>query len=352
MTRKPGVQCNKSMKRTLQYTAGIFVVALIALFICYAIRAIQFACMSVSSTSTRIIDDFSSKNTGALALDVPLALPKLKKGIMYTGARDRRYYALYICYFYRGETDQANRAIQDAYRLSPANPIYAMMYGLQIKMAGRNREARDFFLQQERRTGRSLTWDVMVAGIDMSIQDYSDARPLWEGMLNATPAPSTLDKSMALAELGECYLYQGNQNAAIDCLNQSIESAPTVINHTLLGEAHLKLYNPRASVGEFDLALKVNPRYDRALYLKGLALSRLGNEHSAIELFKNALISNMARTRMNDDEGGDFYLQGLIETALGLDAPAQESFERAGKLGFTYGTPNAPVKYPHVRKKK
>ncbi|HRS02606.1 MAG TPA: tetratricopeptide repeat protein, partial [Bacteroidota bacterium] len=79
------------------------------------------------------------------------------------------------------------------------------------------------------------------------------------------------------------------------------------------------------AIEDFDIAIELNPKFDKAYSNRGLAKSRLGNYKGAIEDYTTAI-------GINPDFAIPYKNRGIAKEKLGDKAGAQQDYEKYNEL--------------------
>ncbi|MDQ3848049.1 MAG: tetratricopeptide repeat protein, partial [Thermoproteota archaeon] len=108
--------------------------------------------------------------------------------------------------------------------------------------------------------------------------------------------------------------------------------------HTIIKQADraLLLSEYQDAIELYDMALEVNPRYVKAWYNKGLALSKLGQDEESIECFNQAIECFNQAIELDPKYGDAWNNKGLALTKLGKYEEAIACYNQAIELNPKY----------------
>ena len=175
----------------------------------------------------------------------------------------------------------AVHAYRETLKLDPVHLPALVNLGNLMLTFDRLEDAGDCFEQARQANPRSVEAH---EGLGIALQKQhriAEAINVFEQALALDPS-----NTRAHGNLGSLLLEAGRVEEAIVRIRQSLAGmGPRAELHTNLGTALCAAGKVRESLAEFDAALAVDPTYCRALGLKGLALTELGERDAAAAIF-------------------------------------------------------------------
>lgn len=290
---------------------------------------------------------FKAQDVDQLAQIVPHALPVLMEAAKLYPDDDTIFFALYICFSMNGENDYAYKAMRQAYRLTPDNLLYSVYFALSMKMNWMPVESRDMFVDISNAVGNVYQFELLVASMDMAIQDYDHAEKVLSVQYDRAEQVSEdvdVDRSYILSDIGYINLHRGNHAEAIKILEESVTLYPyNATAQARLGEALIKTGQIEQGIELIDEAMELNPTMGDALYYKGLGLEMLGKIEASTAAYKNAYTELRKSMKYSPDSGRDHYILAEICGKLGYTGQVEVYEFNAERLHYRYDAPFAKV---------
>jgi len=92
-------------------------------------------------------------------------------------------------------------------------------------------------------------------------------------------------------------------------------------------------------VPAFDQALTINPRFEPALYYKGVAFEQMGRGNEAQALYSEAIADARSVGKLDGYYASDHFIFGLLALKTRQPQTAEMEFAIAKHLGYTAEAP-------------
>jgi|GEM_PF-3076834 len=236
--------------------------------------------------------------------------------------------------------------MKSAYEASNHNQAVGAVYGLTLKMAGKPRQAVAVMRQLHQENPDVLILRLNLTWYLMCVQEYREALDIYEDIQKGGIGGTDEDRAIILMNKGQCELYLGQHEAAINTLeqaNQLLPNAALVLQ--LLGEAYLRKGDTDKARTHLQQVLSINPEVPRTIYLLGLG-AKQDDPAKAQTYFEKALKYGKTRVADGSDNGHEYFLLYEVCAELGLNEQAQTYRKQAANLHFTF---SPPWKQPKAR---
>ena len=141
---------------------------------------------------------------------------------------------------------------------------------------------------------------------------YADSETLWRTTIARNPNAFT-----AYLNLGVLLTDKGEDDAAISCIQKSLEINPRIIEaHYSLGTVFLKTDRIDEAIAQFQETIRLEPAYADAYYNLGTALGRKGQIDEAISQYRAAIRLKPGHADAHNNLGIALGRKGHIDEAI------------------------------------
>jgi protein O-mannosyl-transferase len=175
---------------------------------------------------------------------------------------------------------------------------------------------------------------------------WRDQFSLWQDVVGKSPG-----KSRPLNSLGMMYFRGGDEEKALECFNQAIQSNEgnvEALNNRGIIYRKRKQYD--IALRDFSRVLNFRPTYTEALNNRGVLYQQMGQDDLALADFKAAAAINPSFSQVHFNMGLIFEIRGAFEEASTLytraietDAQNADAYIRRGIIGARLGRSNDAV---------